>query len=511
VKLSFFGPDFGQTFGKDFLASFVVFLVALPLCLGVAVASGVPPALGLVTGIIGGLVVGWIAGSPLQVSGPAAGLVVLVFELIQEHGLPAMGLILMLAGVLQMLSGLLRVGQWFRAISPAVVYGMLAGIGVLIMAGQFHVTVDDAPKGSGINNLLSIPKAIFDGIFPIDGSAHEAAALVGLLTITVMILWTKFKPKGLAFLPAPLLGVVAAGLASLAFNLEIKHVNVPDSLIDSLRFPDLALLMRLTEWKIWAEAAAVAFIASAETLLSASAVDKMTAMTGNRNVRTDYDRELLAQGVGNLLCGMVGALPMTGVIVRSSANVTAGAKTRLSAIMHGGWLLAAVVLIPHFLERIPTSALGAILVLTGWKLINIENIKRLREYGRIPVAIYAATVVGIVAVDLLTGVLVGIGLSIAKLLMKASQLKVTFAPHHSGRTDIYLVGSATFLRLPLLADTLDRAEAKSHVYIHFEQLYYIDHSCLDLIREWKKSHEESGGTVDVDWGRLVERYNRLAA
>lgn len=506
MKSTLFGPDFG----KDFLASFVVFLVALPLCLGVAVASGVPPALGLVTGIIGGLVVGWIAGSPLQVSGPAAGLVVLVFELIQEHGLPAMALILMLAGVLQMLAGILKVGQWFRAISPAVVYGMLAGIGLLIMAGQFHVTVDDTPKGSGMANLLSIPKAIFDGIFPIDGSAHEAAALVGLLTISVMLLWTKFKPKGLSFLPAPLLGVVAAGLASLAFNLEIKHVNVPDSLLESLRFPDLALLMRLSEWKIWAEAAAVAFIASAETLLSATAVDKMTAMTGNRSVRTNYDRELLAQGVGNLLCGFVGALPMTGVIVRSSANVSAGAKTRLSTIMHGGWLLAAVMLIPHFLERIPTSALGAILVLTGWKLINFENIRRLREYGRIPVAIYAATVIGIVAVDLLTGVLIGIALTMSKMIMKASRLGIRMARHHSGRTDIFLEGSATFLRLPLLADTLDRVQANAEVFFHFEKLAYIDHSCLDLIREWKKSHEESGGKVDLDWDRLVERFNKLA-
>ncbi len=499
------------TYGKDFLSSFVVFLVALPLCLGIAVASGMPPEAGLITGIIGGLVVGLIAGSPLQVSGPAAGLVVLVFELHREHGMEGLGLILMMAGLLQAGAGLLKTGHWFRAISPAVVYGMLAGIGVLIMSSQFHVVVDDTPKGSGISNLISIPKAVFDGIFPLDGSAHEVAALIGLLTMGVMLAWNKFRPESLKFLPGPLVGLLGAAAVSFSYQLEIKHVVIPDNLLASLGFPGMRSLAGLMDLKFWAEAAALAFIASAETLLSASAVDKLAVTAGLRNMRTDYDRELMAQGVGNLCCGALGALPLTGMILRSSANIQAGAKTRWSSVMHGGWLLMTVLLIPHVLERIPTSALAAVLVLTGWELLNPEHVKKLSAYGWIPVTIYTSTLLGVVAFDLLTGVLIGICLTIAEVLYKASRLGVKLITHHSGRSDLYLEGSATFLRLPTLAHALDRVGPKVELHIHFEKLAYLDHSCLDLIREWRVSHEDNGGKVIVEWDRLVERFTSAKA
>ncbi|MFN8687058.1 MAG: SulP family inorganic anion transporter [Acidobacteriota bacterium] len=497
-----------QSFGKDFLASFVVFLVALPLCLGVAIASGMPPAAGLITGIIGGLIVGALSGSPLQVSGPAAGLVVLVFDLHKEHGFGALALIVLIAGIIQIGFGLLKTGQWFRAISPAVVYGMLAGIGLLIVAAQFHVVVDDSPKGSGIKNILSIPEAIFNGVFPLDGSPHEVAALIGLLTMATILLWNHFKPPILKFLPGPLMGLLAAALASYFYKLEIKHVNVPDNLLGDLSLAGISDFSGLTHLKYWGEAAALAFIASAETLLSAAAVDRMAAASGKHSLRTNYDRELFAQGIGNILCGLLGALPMTGVIVRSSANVQAGAQTRLSAILHGAWLLLTVAFFPHILERIPTSALAAVLVLTGWKLISIEHMRKLREYGWIPLTIYFSTMLGIVAFDLLTGVLIGIALTIIKMIYKASRLELKLIPHVSGRCDLYLEGSATFFRLPLLADTLDRVPHASTLHIHFEKLTYLDHSCLDLIREWSTSHQDAGGSVHVDWPRLVERFTR---
>src|SRR5262245_16024004 len=173
----------------DVLASVVVFLVALPLCMGIAIASGLPPAAGIVTGIIGGLIVGVLSGSPLQVSGPAAGLSVLVWELVREHSPGTLGLIVLLAGAIQLAAGLLQLGQWFRAVSPAVIGGMLAGIGVLIFASQFHVMVDDAPKGGGLENLLAIPEAIWKGVAPPDGSSHHLAASVGLLTIVALVTW----------------------------------------------------------------------------------------------------------------------------------------------------------------------------------------------------------------------------------------------------------------------------------------------------------------------------------
>jgi MFS superfamily sulfate permease-like transporter len=172
---------------RDFLASVVVFLVALPLCMGVAIASGVPPAAGLITGIIGGILVGFLGGAPLQVSGPAAGLTVIVWQLVQQHGLAVLGIIVLFAGVLQLAAGLFKLGQWFRAISPAVIHGMLAGIGVLIFASQFHIMVDDKPRGSGIANLLSIPESVYKGIFPMDGATHHIAALTGVVTILVRL------------------------------------------------------------------------------------------------------------------------------------------------------------------------------------------------------------------------------------------------------------------------------------------------------------------------------------
>jgi len=196
----------GEKFFHDFMASIVVFLVALPLCMGIAIASGAPPALGLITGVVGGLVVGAIAGSPLQVSGPAAGLTVLVWEMINQHGIGMLGAIVLLAGLIQIGMGALKAGPWFRAISPAVIQGMLAGIGVLIIGSQIHVMVDDAPKGSGLTNLLSIPEAIWKGLTPMDGSSHHLAAIIGVITMAIIFSWS-YAPKKLKIVPAPLVAV----------------------------------------------------------------------------------------------------------------------------------------------------------------------------------------------------------------------------------------------------------------------------------------------------------------
>ncbi|MBL8234728.1 MAG: SulP family inorganic anion transporter, partial [Bryobacterales bacterium] len=232
-------------FRQDFLASVVVFLVALPLCMGIAIASGVPPAAGLLTGIIGGLIVGSFSGAPLQVSGPAAGLVVIVFKLVQDHGVAMLGPVVLLAGAFQMLAGALRMGQWFRAITPDVIYGMLAGIGVLIFAGQFHVMLDDKPRASGLENLLSIPEAIYKGIFPIDGSPHEIAAIVGLSSILILVLWTKFRPAAMKFIPGALVAVLTASTVAAIQGLEMKYVDVPASLLAAIQIPTLESLQKL--------------------------------------------------------------------------------------------------------------------------------------------------------------------------------------------------------------------------------------------------------------------------
>ncbi|MEE4316830.1 MAG: SulP family inorganic anion transporter [Erythrobacter sp.] len=492
--------------GRDFLASIVVFLVALPLCMGIAIASGAPPALGLITGIVGGLVVGSLAGSPLQVSGPAAGMAVLVFQLVSDHGLIMLGVVGLIAGALQLLAGVLRLGQWFRAISPSVIHGMLAGIGVLIFASQFHVMLDDAPRSGGLANLAAIPEAIIK-VFPADGSVHHLAAMAGIITIVTIIGWNKFKPKSLALLPGPLLGVIVGTLFALAFALPITLVALPANLTDALNIPTMEALSGALDTEILTLGIVFAFVASAETLLCATAVDKM-----HIGARTNYDKELRAQGIGNMICGALGALPMTGVIVRSAANVEAGATTRISAIMHGAWLLLAVVAFPFVLNEIPTAVLAAILVYTGYKLVNVAQIRKIAEFGKQELAIYFVTLFGVVAIDLLTGVILGFVLATLKLVYTFSHLSIDVAHDpETNRADVLMTGSATFFSIPQLSAALDKAPRGSEVHIHVEKLDYIDHACLEMLSSWEKLHQSTGGSLIVEWNDLVQRYGRRSA
>ncbi|WP_213804477.1 SulP family inorganic anion transporter [Granulicella sp. dw_53] len=490
---------------KDISASLVVFLVALPLCMGIALASGASPAKGILTGIIGGIVVGCFSGSPLQVSGPAAGLAVIVFEIIRDHGITALGPILILAGIVQIVAGVLKAGRWFRAISPAVIHGMLAGIGLLIVLQQFHVMLDHKPKGTGLANLKAMGPAIFQDLFPIDGSAEERAILLALLVIAIMTLWQRFRPEKLKLIPGALLGIVAASTVAQLMHLQLNYVQVPGNLLDVISLPTLTSLTHLDRGII-GSALAIAFIASAETLLSAAAVDKMQASFASP-IKTNYDRELIAQGIGNTLCGFVGSIPMTGVIVRSSANVQAGATSRLSAILHGVWILAIVALFPGLLRLVPICSLAGVLVFTGFNLIKVKDIRHLARFGKIPVLIYLATLVTIVTTDLLTGVLVGVTLSVLKLLYKATHLKIYTEPYAvEGHLNLHLQGSATFVRIPLITAVLDSIPAGSTVHLRTEQLNYIDHSCLDLMQEWISNSQNQNMQIVMEQHALEHKY-----
>lgn len=477
---------------SDLLASIVVFLVALPLCMGVAIASGVPPARGLVTGIIGGIVTGFLAGSPLQVSGPAAGLTVLVYDIVQTHGLEALGLCVLGAGILQWFAGRLGFGRVFQAVSPAVVKGMLAGIGVLIFASQFHVMVDDKPRSGGLRNLLSIPEAIAKGLDPSDHTAHHLAAIVGVLTLAVILLWENFRPKRLELVPAPLLAVVVASGFAWFTAWPIMRVSVPTAWSEFVALPNLAGLTT-GDASLLMTIVALAFIASAETLLCATAVDSL-----HDGARTDYNQELKAQGIGNVLCGVFGALPMTGVIVRSSANVKAGARTRNSAILHGFWLAALVFLAPGLLALIPTSALAAILVFTGYKLIDVKAIRGLREYSRWELAIYLVTMGTIVATDLLTGVLAGLALALLRTVLSLAHLEVKVDLTPSGTAVVHLSGAATFLSLPKLSAALEKIDKGRDVSIQLDRLLFLDHACLTALEEFTALHERQGGNVMLE-------------
>ncbi|NRF47166.1 SulP family inorganic anion transporter [Pseudomonas stutzeri] len=486
------------TLPRDLMASVVVFLVALPLCMGIAIASGLPPAKGVITGIVGGLVVGWLAGTPLQVSGPAAGLTVLVFELVQQYGAAMLGPILLLAGALQLLAGRLKLGCWFRVTAPAVVYGMLAGIGILIVLSQLHVMMDAQPEASGLDNLGAFPAALWAAL-PFSGGNGMAAASLGLLTIACMWTWDRLRPQRLRLLPGALLGVAAATLVGLWLGLDVRRVEVPDNLADAISWLQPADLLAFADPGLLVAALAVAFIASAETLLSAAAVDRM-----HQGPRADFDRELTAQGVGNMLCGVLGALPMTGVIVRSSANVQAGARTRLSAMLHALWLLAAVVLLAALLEQVPVASLAGVLVYTGLKLIDLDALRQLGRYGRMAMLIHVATALTIVATDLLTGVLLGFALTLAQLAWQASRLKIGVV-RDGRRVELRMQGAATFLRVPQLARALQGVPQDAWLHVPMAHLRYIDHACMELLEEWQRANQASGARLIIEARALTRR------
>ena len=495
------GSVFGH-FSRDFTASVVVFLVAMPLCMGIAIASGVPAEKGLITGIIGGIVVGLFAGSPLQVSGPAAGLAVIVFDFVTQNGLSALGPMLVLAGALQLVAGWLKLGAFFRSISPAVVHGMLAGIGALIVISQFHTLFDAQPMASGIENLAAMPARML-GLTPFDLQATELALLVGLLTIGVMLAWEKFRPAGFGLLPGALLGVTAATLVAWLLQLDIARVDVPASIVGAIDAPGSGFLAMIGQPAIILAAVVVAFIASAETLLSAAAVDRM-----HDGVRTDYNKELRAQGIGNFLCGLAGALPMTGVIVRSSANVQAGGKTRMSTILHGIWILGFVSLLPWLLREIPMAALGGVLVVTGWRLVSLTHVRHLyASYGVLPAVIWTATFVLVVTVDLLTGVLVGLALTLVELVphYRSLRLKVEESDGDDAR-DVRLEGSATFLSLTGLTKMLEGIPLSRPVRLHLDKVRGFDHTSAEQVGEWIARRKKLGYQVElVGPSHLVDR------
>ncbi|MEV1084633.1 SulP family inorganic anion transporter [Streptomyces sp. NPDC050211] len=467
---------------QDFAASLVVFLVALPLCVGVAVASGVPAELGLVTGIVGGIITGLMRGSSLQVSGPAAGLTVLVFEAVREFGLPVLGVIVLLTGLLQMLMGALKLGRWFRAISVAVVEGMLAGIGLVLIAGQLYSVADAEAPASGLAKIAGLPGALTDAV---QDTGALASLGLGAGTIAVLVLW-KRMPRQVRTVPGPLAAVGLATLVAVVFGLPVATVEV-QGLLGSIQPPSLDAFGELANVGVLATVVAFTLIASAESLFSAAAVDRL-----HDGPRTEYDKELLAQGAGNTVCGALGALPMTAVIVRSAANVQAGARTKASRVMHGVWLLLFAALLPAVLAYIPIPALAGILVHAGAKLIPVREIVSLWREHRGEALILVITAVSIVAVSMFEGVLIGLALAIAKTAWEASHIKLEVIDKGAGPVQAYLSGNATFLRLPKILDSLESLPQDRPVELNLSGLHHLDHACRTALENWAERHSAAG-------------------
>ncbi|MCX5446648.1 SulP family inorganic anion transporter [Streptomyces nigrescens] len=477
------------SFRADFTASLVVFLVAVPLCVGVAVASGVPAELGLVTGVVGGLLTGLLPGSSLQVSGPAAGLTVLVFEAVKEYGLGALGALVLAAGVLQLAMGALKLGRWFRAISVAVVQGMLAGIGLVLIAGQLYALTDAKAPGSGLANIGGLPDLVASTVR--SGSALAALA-IGAGTIAVLVLWPRWRSAA-RILPAPLAAVALATTAVWALDMPVARVEV-SGLLDAIQPPGLDDLGQLGSIGVIGTVLAFALIASAESLFSAAAVDRL-----HDGPRTDYDKELMAQGAGNAVCGVLGALPMTAVIVRSAANVNAGAKTKASRVMHGLWLLVFAAAFPAALGVVPVAALAGVLVHAGCKLIPLRDLRPLWREHRGEAVVLLVTAIAIVTISMFEGVLIGLLLAVAKTAWETSHIRLDIqVPKDTAEpVQVRAIGNATFLRLPKLLDQLETLPADRDVELDLSGLRHLDHACGAALTNWAEQHRRSTREVEL--------------
>lgn len=483
---------------KNLLASVVIFLVALPLNLGIALASGVSPSVGILSGIVAGLVVGALAGCPLQVSGPAAGLIAIVWQIVDAHGLEMLGPVVLAAGLLQIALGMSRLAPWFRAVAPSVIQGMLAGIGILIFASQFQVMLEQKPQVSGLANLAALPGAVWTVIT--EGTGHPSA-LIGFATIVTIVAWA-WAPKKVQVIPGSLMGVAVAVLLAILFQPAIQYVSMPSGGLPELTLVGQSQLSRLLSLSVLGSVLALAFVATAQTLLTATAIDRM-----HNGEKTDYNQEVIAQGAGNTVCGAFGLLPISGVIVRSATNVEAGATGRMSAVMHGVWIALFFLFLSPLLGYVPLPALAAVLVYTGYRLVNFKAIKNIRKFGNAEFAIYMVTLVGVVAIDLLSGIVIGFVCSAAHLIYTVTHCEVaSYEDKDTGALVVEMRGSATFFTLPRLADELQKLEPAREVHLFLSGLNYIDHACLEHIMGWEESYIEDGGDVYIEWDHLIQRF-----
>jgi len=505
--------------GRDLLAGLVVFLVALPLCLGIALASGAPMASGLIAGVVGGLIVGALSGSHTSVSGPAAGLAAVVVAQLGSLGsFSAFTLCVALAGVLQMVLAALRAGFLAAFFPTSVIKGLLAAIGLLLILKQFpHMLGHDPDPVGDMDFSQPDGKNTFSELLATVLDVHVGAALVGLLSLAILVGWDKVPRLKKSLLPAPLV-VVAVGLLLGAFfegrgdALEIQTTHLvqvplatgPGGIMELLTFPDFS---RLLTAPVLTGALTIAIVASLETLLNLEAVDNIDPAKRH----SPPNRELLAQGAGNLIAGLLGGLPITSVIVRGSVNVAAGAKTRISAISHGVFLAASALLVPHLLNRIPLSCLAAILLVTGFKLASPALFQRTWAAGRTQFLPFIATVGAIVFIDLLVGVVVGLVVSLTFILYSNFRRPLRKRlEHHLGEDvlRIQLANQVSFFSRAALERALGDVAPGGHVLIDARETDYLDPDVYDFLRDFREKTAPARG-IDVSLVGFKDQYGEL--
>ncbi|PRY22749.1 SulP family inorganic anion transporter [Pseudosporangium ferrugineum] len=470
-------PDAWRTlFRHDLPASIVVFLIAVPLSLGIAAASGAPLLAGLLAAVVGGVVAGLLGGAPLQVSGPAAGLTVIVAGTVADLGWAGTTAVVALAGLVQIGLGAARLGGVALALPPAVVHGMLAGIGVVIALSQAHVVLGGNPQGSAWDSLRDLHRQV--------AAHHGGALLIGLLTAAILLLWPRFVK--LSLLPGALVAVTAATATASLAGLEPARVDLPPDPIGELglpRWPDAAPA------EIALAVVTIALVASVESLLSAVAVDKL-----HDGERAGLNRELVAQGAANAVSGALGGLPVTGVIVRSSTNVAAGARTRASAVLHGLWIALSVLFLGSLLEQIPLSALAAVLVVMGLRLVSVARIRTYARHRELPT--YLITGLGVIFTDLLTGVALGIAAAVLVMLARLARCEITRSSPGPGRWTVVITGTLAFVGAGRVARELAAVPPGGTVALELH-LDYLDQGAFETVRDWRDAYERAGGRVRV--------------
>lgn len=483
---------------NDLPAGIVVFLVAVPLCLGIALASGAPFFSGMIAGIIGGIVIGFLSNSHLSVSGPAAGLAAIVLASINQLGaFETFLLAVLIAGFIQLMLGFLKAGAIANYIPSSVIKGMLTAIGVIIILKQIPHAFGYDKNAEGDLKFLQIDgENTFSGLINSISKIDLGATMICLISLAILILWERpFFKKKLKLLPGGLVAVTFAVLlneillssgSTLAIqNGHLVKVPVAASFNEFLGFFTLPDFSQWNNPQVYIVALTLAAVASIETLLCIEAVDKLDAEKRS----TSPNRELVAQGIGNMTSGLIGGLPITSVIVRSSANVNAQARSKMSTIIHGLLLLVCVSLIPIILNKIPLASLAAILLMTGYKLCNPAFFKKMFGYGKYQWVPFVVTVLAIVFTDLLSGVGIGLGVSILALLYGNYKNSYFFhkEKHKKGEAIlIHLSEEVSFLNKASIKLTLEHLPENSTVIIDAYDSQYIDHDVLELIRDFKE-------------------------
>lgn len=502
---------------RDFTSSIVVFLVALPLCLGIALASGAPLFSGLLAGIVGGIVVGSLSGSHTSVSGPAAGLTAVVAAQIANLGtFDAFLLAVVVGGIIQIGLGIARAGALSAFFPSSVIKGLLAAIGVILMLKQIpHLLGHDSDPEGEMSFSQPDEHNTFSELFTLfEGEFHRGAAVIGLLSIALLVLWNRIKPLKNTGVPGPLVVVLAGvGFQFLfaRFGSEwaigashLVQIPVAETLTDMwgfLTFPDF------TQWSnpaVYIAGVTIAVVASLETLLNLEATDKLD--TKRRS--SPPSRELWAQGCGNVACGLIGGIPVTSVIVRSSVNVSSGANSKASSISHGFLLMICVGLFPIYLNMIPLAALAGILLVTGFKLASPALFRQMWAEGRYQFAPFMITLVSIVFTDLLIGILIGLAVSVAFILNSSlrSPIRRVVETHIDGDViHIELSDQVSFLNRAALDKVFNEAPAGSNFLIDASESDYIDPDVLSLIRDFKKSIGPAHG-ISVSLRGFKDKY-----